>query len=246
MVAGLGAAWCVSAHAYEFQLQFTPNYGARNLVVAGYTFDGSQVVGTCSYITVTGGGSGRGGGYHSTTTTYNQTCTWDLVGNLLGVTAGAPLAPAPLSSANGLTVYSRDAAGDVTGIDTSRGIGFVNTPSAQYAWLTKAGGYVFLANQNPVTIELKLQNVGDRPLVISKIEPVATLARVSVKATTCMKGMTKPGNGCAAFITYDPRGLAAGDNPYTAYDTLTVGIVSNSGVAPDFTESIEVPVSPGG
>jgi len=52
------------ADAYEYRLQFTPNPGSRGLVVAGYAFDGSTVVGNCSYYTVHSG-SGRGGGYRT-------------------------------------------------------------------------------------------------------------------------------------------------------------------------------------
>jgi hypothetical protein len=128
MFAALSAAG--PARAYEYTLQFTPNAGARNLTVAGYVFQGSDVVGNCSYITVTGGGSGRGGGYHSHTTYYNQTCTWDGYGNLLSVAQGAPTPPTPLSTANGLTISAENAAGDTTGVDTAHGnIGCVNTPS---------------------------------------------------------------------------------------------------------------------
>ena len=41
------------ASAYEYHLQFTPQSGARNLVVAGYQFDANNddVVGNCSYDT---------------------------------------------------------------------------------------------------------------------------------------------------------------------------------------------------
>ncbi|TMQ21798.1 MAG: hypothetical protein E6K82_14655 [Candidatus Rokuibacteriota bacterium] len=65
----------------EYSLQFTPASGARGLVVAGYALAadlvrGTIVVGNCSYYTVHSG-SGRGGGYRTTTTYYNQTCTWD-------------------------------------------------------------------------------------------------------------------------------------------------------------------------
>lgn len=233
--------------AYEYALQFTPNYGARGLTVAGYGFSGNMVVGNCSYYTVTGGGSGRGGGYHSHTTYYNQTCAWDLSGNLLSMTQGAPTVPTPLSAGGGLTVYARNAAGDVTGIDTAHGnTGFVNTPSAQYAFATASGGSVFLSNQNPVAVRLMLRNAGDLPLIVSGIDPVARLAKASVWSTNCQKAPVKPRATCAIVVKYDPRGLPPGDDPYTAYDSLTVGIVSNSGQAPDFSESIEVPVAAGG
>jgi hypothetical protein len=234
------------ARAYEYTLQFTPNPGARGLVVAGYIFSGNTVVGNCSY-SITTGGSGKGGGGGSHTTYYGHTCTWDLFGNLLSMTQGAPKAPPPLSIGGGLTVYARNAAGDVTGIDTAHGnTGFVNTRSAQYAFATPSGGYVFLSNQNPVAVRLTVRSEGDFPLVVSKIDPVARLAKASVWSTNCQKAPVKPGAICTIVVKYDPRSLPPGDDPYTAYDSLTVGIVSNSGQAPDFSESIEVPVAPGG
>jgi hypothetical protein len=239
------AALCIAgpAGAFEYRLQFTPNYGARGLVVAGYGFSGSTVVGNCSYYTVTGGGSGRGGGYHSHTTYYNQTCTWDLYGNLRSIVAGAPVAPTPLSTTGGLTIYARDAQGDTTGFDTAHGMAFVNTPSGQYTWLTQPS-YVFLPSQNLTTLTLTLQSVGDIPLVVSAIDPAVTLAKGSVKSATCRNVPLAVGGVCTIVLTYDPRGLPGGDNPYTAYDTLTVGIVANSGQSPDFSEVIEVPVAP--
>jgi hypothetical protein len=239
------ACLAAPAGAYEYTLQYTPNAGARGLTVAGYGFSASGVTGNCSYYTETSG-SGRGGGYHSTKTYYNQTCGWDLYGNLLTVAQGAPTAPTPLSTTGGLTIYAQNAQGDTTGVDTAHAnTGFVNTPSGQYAWTTQPT-YVFLPSQKPATIKLTLRSEGDFPLVVTKIDPIAQLARASVRWTTCMKVPVKPGASCAILITYDPRGLPPGDDPYTAYDRLTVGIVSNSGQAPDFSESIEVPVAPGG
>ena len=35
-----------------------------------------------------------------------------------------------------------------------------------------------------------------------------------------------------------------GDDPYIAYDTIKVGVVSNAGLAPEFVENLEVPVAP--
>src|SRR5713226_8754466 len=63
---GVLSALAVSGFAHEYPLQFTPASGARGLVVAGYQITASTVTGTCSYYTVTSG-SGRGGGYHTTT-----------------------------------------------------------------------------------------------------------------------------------------------------------------------------------
>ncbi len=242
LAAGLCAAG--PAGAYEYGLQFTPNPGARGLVVAGYGFSGATVVGDCSYEIVSGG-SGKGGGGGGHTTYYYQTCTWDLHGNLLGIVAGAPTPPTPLSTAGGIVVYAQDAQGDTTGFDTTRNLAFVNTASAQYAWVTQPT-YVFLPNQKPKNLTLTIQSVGDFPLVVSGIDPVAALAKASVKSTTCQPAPVPPGQTCKIVVTYDPSRLPRGDDPYTAYDTLTVGIVANSGQAPDFSESVEVPVAPGG
>ena len=242
-IAALGVA--NAAGAYEYTLQYTPNAGARGLTVAGYGFTANGVVGTCSYYIETSG-SGRGGGYHNSKTYYNQTCGWDLYGNLLSVAQGAPTAPAPLSTGGGLIVYAQNAQGDTTGVDTALGnIGFVNTESGQYSWTTQPTT-VFLPNQKAVNITLTLKSEGDLPLVVSSIDPVAQLARTKVRSTTCTRAPVQPGASCTIVLLYDPRRLPPGDDPYTAYDTLTVGIVSNSGQAPDFSESIEVPVAAGG
>jgi len=58
------------AEATEYPLQFTPNAGYRGLVVAGYRFENNEVVGNCSYYTVSSSG----------TLTFDQTCRWDLSG----------------------------------------------------------------------------------------------------------------------------------------------------------------------
>ena len=242
LAALIGTSFANPANAYEYALQFATNYGARGLVVAGYVFKGDTVVGNCSYY-VTSGGSGRGGGYHSHTTYYDQTCTWDLYGNLLGTAQGRPVVPTTLSTGGGLTIYARNAQGDVTGSDSASFIGFVNTPSAQYSWITQPN-YVFLPDQQPLQITLTLQSRGDYPLIVGKIDPSALLAKALVKSTTCQAAPVAQGASCIIVITYDPSGIPGGDDPYTAYDTMTVGIVSNSGQAPDFSEPIEVPVSP--
>ena len=59
------------ASAYEYRLQFTPQSGARGLVVAGYEFNGSTVIGNCSYDT-TSPCSGRG--CHTVTVHHDNTC----------------------------------------------------------------------------------------------------------------------------------------------------------------------------
>ena len=142
----------------------------------------------------------------------------------------------------------RDAAGDTTGADTAIfQAGFVNVRSAQYAWTTPSGGYLFLAGQVKTDITLTLQSIGDLPLAVAKISPTAAIGKAKVKSSTCTPaGGVAPGASCTIVVTYDPTAIPGGDDPYTAYDTLTVKITSNSGQAPVFTESIEVPISPAG
>jgi len=245
LVSLAGVCLAGPAAAFEYPLLFTPLPNAQGLVVAGYAFKSATVVGNCSYKIVTSSG-GRGG--HSHTTYFNQTCTWDLHGNLLAIKQGAPTAPRPISTSNGLTIYARNAGGDTTGLDASHypDIGFVNTPSAQYGWLSPSGGHVFPPNQQKIEITLSLQSEGDFPLAVKKIVPSAALAKASVKSTTCAPAPVPRGKACTVVITYDPSVIPGGDDPYTAYDRLTVGIVSNSGQAPVFSESIEVPISPTG
>ncbi len=231
--------------AYEYTLQFTPASGARDLVVAGYAFQSGRIMGNCSYDIVRSG-SGRGGGYHHYTTYFNQTCYWDLHGTLLSIAQGAPTAPTPISVADGVTVYARSANGYTTGYDANRGAAFVVLPSAQYTWLTQSGGYQFLSDQRKVDITLSLQSIGDLALAVKKITPSANLGKATVKSTTCAPAAHPTGATCTIVVTYDPSGIPGGDDPYTAYDQLTVGITSNSGQAPNFTETLEVPISPAG
>jgi hypothetical protein len=225
------------AVAHEYPLQFTPNSGYRGLVVAGYQLSGTAVTGNCSYYTVHGG-SGRGGGYHTTTTYYNQTCTWDLYGNLLSITPGAPAVPAPLYVNGTQTVYASNGSGEYTGSDTSlANHGFVNTPGSHYTWVT-SNAYGVL-QQMVYTITATLQSDGDVPLNISAVEASARLATVTVKSTTCT-GQTAVGATCSVTVTYDPTKLRTATG--LAYDTLTIGVTSDAGQTPDFIQSYTITV----
>jgi hypothetical protein len=238
-----GFAVAGPALAYEFPLQYTPGPGAQGLIVAGYSFNASTVVGNCSYH-VTTSGSGRGGGYHHYTVYYNHTCTWDLRGNLLTTVDGAPTAPTPISSVNGITIYAKDAKGDTTGVDANLHIGFVNSKSAQYAFTTPSGGYLFLSNQQPVNITLQIQSTGDIPLKMSSISSYST-AKITIASTTCKPtGGVVPGASCTLVLKYDPSAIPGGDDPYTLYDHISVSLVSNAGIAQAFTETVEVPIAP--
>src|ERR1700716_1509367 len=156
------------AQAYEYRLQFTPNAGYQGLVVAGYGFNANTVVGNCSYYTVHSG-SGRGGGYRTTKTYFNQTCSWDLYGNLLSITPGAPVVPAPLYVNGTQTVYAVDGNGGYTGRDIALRpyFGFVNTVGSHYSWVT-SNAYAVL-QQTPYTFTATLISDGDVSLNISAV-----------------------------------------------------------------------------
>lgn len=226
------------ACAHEYALHFTPNPGYRGLVVAGYRFSGDTVIGNCSYYTVHSG-SGRGGGYRTTKTYYNQTCTWDLYGNLLSMTPGAPTAPAPIYTSGTQTVYARNASGESTGTDTALPFGgFVNTPGSHYTWLT-SNAYLALP-QAVWTLTTTLKSDGDIPVTISAVQASARLAKVTVQSTTC-KGEVPVGATCSVTVTYDPTKLSSPTG--LAYDTLTIAITSDAGQASDFVQSYTVTVS---
>ena len=240
----IGFATGGPAAAYEYTLQFTPAPGnVSHLDVAGYKFVSGKVVGNCSY-DITTSGSGRDP--RSYTTHYPYTCTWDLHGTYVSQVTGAPTAPTPISSVSGLTIYAKDARGDTTGVDANGGVhGFVNSKSAQYAWGTPSGGYLFLPSQQKVDIPLTVQSVGDLALVDRKVVFTSLYGKLKVKSNGCLAPGVAPGASCVIVVTYDPTAIAPGDNPYTAYDHVTVGLTSNSGLAPIWSETIETPI-PGG
>jgi hypothetical protein len=226
-----------TAAAHEYPLQFTPNSGYRGLVVAGYQFVGNTIVGNCSYYTVRSG-SGRGGGYHTTTTHYDQTCTWDSYGNLLNITQGAPAVPAPLYVSGTQTVYAMDSNGDTTGTDTALASrGFVNTLGSHYTWLT-SNAYLVL-QQMPYTFTATLASDGDLPLNISAAEVSVLKGKATVNGTTCI-GQIAPGATCTVTVTYDPTKLRSATG--LAYDTLTLGVTSDAGQASDFIQSYTIVV----
>lgn len=226
------AAW-----AYEYPLQFTPNPGYRGLIVAGYEIDGSAIVGNCSYYTVHSG-SGRGGGYHQYITHYDQGCKWDLFGNLLSVTPGAPVVPKPMYVNGTETVYGHNASGGYTGTDTRlpRG-GFVNTQGSHYSWVT-SNAYMLL-QQQIYTFTLTLKSDGDLPLIITAVDASAMLAKANVKSTTCT-GKTAVGSTCSVTVKYDTTVLNSDVDQSFDYDTLTVGVISNAGQANHFVQSYTI------
>jgi uncharacterized repeat protein (TIGR03803 family) len=228
----------------EYPLQFTPAAGARGLVVAGYQLAadptlGYTVVGNCSYYTQHSG-SGRGGGYKTITTYYNQTCTWDPFGNLLAIANGAPAVPSPISTNGTQTIYAANATGAYTGRDSALpNRGFVFTPGSHYTWLT-SNAYTVLP-QALYTLTVTLKSDGDMPLTISSVRAGALRGGARVTGTTC-NGQIPVGSTCSLTITYDPTRLQSPTG--LAYDTLDIAVVSDAGQVHDFVQSYTIVLTP--
>jgi hypothetical protein len=228
----------------EYPLKFTPGAGARGVVVAGYTLApdsvyGTIVIGTCSYYTVHSG-SGRGGGYKTVTTYYNQTCRWDPYGNLLSITSGAPAAPTPIAVNGTQTIYASTAAGMSTGTDSALpGGGFVFTPGAHYTWLTP-NPYAVI-QQGLLTFTVSLKSDGDLPLTVSSVDATALAGTATVAGTTCTDSIPV-GSTCSVTVVYDstqfrsPTGLA--------YDTLSIHLNADAGQAVDFVQQYTIVLTP--
>jgi hypothetical protein len=226
--------------AYEYRLQFTPPGGAQGLVIAGYQFMGSSVIGNCSYHISTAG-SGRGS--HGTTTYYYNTCSWDFYGNLLSLTpGGAPPAPAPITGIGTPTELVYAVSGtSMTGHDT-RGYGFVNTPSSHYTWQTVSGGYAGIPDA-PYSITATLISDGDVPLTLDKALVSTSVSgsitpspgTATVTATTCT-GQIAVGTSCSVTVIYNPKTIKCTASPYGfAYTKLDLTLVTDAGASTDFT-----------
>ena len=228
----------------KYPLRFSPAAGARGLVVAGYglvadPIQGDVVVGNCSYYTVHSG-SGRGGGYKIYTTYYKQTCRWDLYGNLLAITAGAPAVPVPISVSGTQTVYASNATGVYTGADSSLPPGgFVYTPGSHYSWLTP-NPYAVI-QQAVSTVTVTLESDGDMALNISSAQARTLTAKATVLGNTC--GAAAIGTTCTVTVTYDPTALRSPTG--LAYDTLTIHVTSDAGQVHDFLQRYTIVLTPG-
>jgi uncharacterized repeat protein (TIGR03803 family) len=227
----------------RYPLQFTPASGSRGLVVAGYqlvadALVGYTVIGNCSYYTVHSG-SGRGGGYRTTTTHFNQTCTWDPYGRLLTIAAGAPAIPSPLSVSGTRTVYAA-LNGAYTGSDSAlAGGGFVYSPGSHYSWLTPAP-YAVL-QQALYTVTATLASDGDLPLSIAGVQASALGGAATVSSTTC-SGQMPVRSTCTVTVTYDPTRLRSATG--LAYDTLNISVASDAGQTHDFVQSYTIVLTP--
>lgn len=231
------------AQAYEYKLQFSAA-GALGLVVAGYEFSGTTVVGNCSYYTMSAS-SGRGG--HSVRTNHFNTCTWDLYGNLVSLApvTGVMPAPPPITTTGTEIVYAISGTG-TTGQDT-RGFGFVNTRSAHYTWETPSGGYAVIPYAvHPITATLisdgdfALQFTGANvtPSISGYITPAPGTATVS--ATTCTNPVAV-GKTCSVTVVYNPTSIQCTGSPYGyAYTRINLSLVTDAGVNSDFTEGFTI------
>lgn len=223
------------AAAHEYPLSFTPNSGARGLVVAGYQFQGNTVVGNCSYYTSHYSG-GRGG--HTVITHYNQTCTWDLQGNLLSIAQGAPAAPTPLYTSGTQTVYALGPYSSFTGSDSALAPGgFVNTPGSHYSWTTSNAYAVIPQALHKFTATLTSD--GDVPLTVSAATASALNAPVKINKNTCTAGPITVGATCGITVTYDPTKLCSPVSGLT-YDTLTISLTTDAGQTSNFVQGYTV------
>jgi hypothetical protein len=225
---------CQVAFAYEYPLQFKPNPGNRGLIVAGYKFQGSNVIGNCSYFTVSGG-SGKGGS-HAPARMYAQTCTWDLHGNLLSITPGAPKVPAPLYTKGTLVVYALDANGNYTGTDLQLPErGFIFSAGSHYTWLTPSNTAVL--HQIVYSLTATLRSDGDIPVDISSVAVSALHGVATLKKTDC-EGQIALGATCSVSFTYDPTKLTGTGG--LATDTLRIDLTSDAGEAHDFVQNLTI------
>jgi hypothetical protein len=238
----LGLLGARLAYAHEFKLQFTPQGGALGLVVAGYEIVNDAVVGNCSYyVSISSGGRGS----RPSRVNHYNTCTWDIYGNLISMTPGAPTAPAPLSESGTEIIYAVSGKSR-TGEDT-RGFGFVSTPSAHYTWETVNGGYADIPYA-VYKITATLVSNGDFPLVFDGANVVASISgtitpspgTAQISSTTC--GASVPlGAKCSVTVSYNPKTIVCTGDAYGyAYTRIDLKLITNAGDNPDFTEGFTV------
>jgi hypothetical protein len=202
-------------------------------VVAGYSI-GTNVTGNCSYYTVSGGGSGKGGGGRAPAKNYAQTCTWDLHGNLLSVKPGAPLPPKPVATKGSLIIYAAatDGTGNYTGTDGKLPEkGFVNSAAPHYTWVT-SNHTAPLIGSIVYTLKATLKSDGDSAVDIQNVTVSALHGVATLKTTDC-SGAIDVGKTCSVTLTYDPTKLTGEDE---AADTLRVDVTSDAEASSDFIQ----------
>ena len=128
----------------------------------------------------------------------------------------------------------------------TRGLGFVNTPSAHYSW-TGSGGYAVIPDA-VTTITATLTSDGDLPLQLTKANVVANASgsstpsagTASVSATTCATSVPV-GTTCTVTVNYKPTAIRCVGSPYGyAYTNIDLSLVTNTGQRTDFTEGFTV------
>jgi hypothetical protein len=133
--------------------------------VAGYRFNGSDVVGNCSYCTVSGV-PGKGGG-RTPAKNYAQTCTWDIHGNLLSITPGALAVRKLIVTKGRQIIYAIGVNGEYTGKDSKQPErGFVGSPGSHYTWLTPNHNVVL--HQIVYSLRATLKSDGDMPAAVNR------------------------------------------------------------------------------
>jgi len=233
------------AQAIEYPLQFTPAGNFKDLTVVGLQFAGNTVLGNCSYTLIT---SGSGRDPKTIYTPIPQTCTWDLVGNLLNIAAGAPLPQDPVATNGTETIFALASSQRYTGTDSALAQGgFVFNYGSHYDWLT-SNGYLVLP-QGKYTFTVTLKSNGDTPLNISSVKASTALtqAKVTINSTTC-NGSIPLNATCTVNVTYNDSKLSSTTG--LAYDTLTIHLTSDAAQTKDFvqsyTDQVRVPRDGGG
>ena len=117
--------------AYECSLPFSPNPGYRvwwrRDIVSTRTTMLSAIAAT-TRCPATPAPAREAVGHAPVNESYLRTCKWDLYGNLLSVTQGAPAIPSPVSTDGTKLIFAINANGQSTGVDAKNtGHGFVRT-----------------------------------------------------------------------------------------------------------------------
>ena len=221
-----------AAQAYEYHLQFNLPSGARDATIAAYSIDATTVTGTCSFTTYSPC-SGRA--CRPRQVRHDQTCTWDLYGNLLGTAAGAPQAPLPLYESGTEIVYATNGT-STAGHDVGN-FGFVDTPSVHYTWQTPSGGSAVIADV-PTLVSATLLSDGDFDLNFASASATASAGSATVDACPA----TVPvGSTCTVTIVYDPTAIACTLSPYGyEYPSIDLSLVTDAVPAQDFTARFTV------
>ena len=140
------------------------------------------------------GGSGRGGGYHTTTYSGCATATYTLTGKLSKVTGGCPIvAPDPG------VVFTNDLGYSLATVNST---GVLTAPAVtpQFTW-TGAGDLTAVVGQS-LSVTVNLVNNGSVPLHIYSVS--AGGSWLNNQASGCAEVDLNPGETCAVSATVFP------------------------------------------